>query len=336
MLYSQDKWNAASELQKYIAVSNSCNYQVFEAPLRNAYELFIRPLLGLDMCIALGIIYTKATPSEEMFLKATKVQADNRLLYLAQRANALLAFWYDYDELNTLFNDSGMGRSVGDSLYKYNELSLRKGFKAKGFNALDDMLQHLEYYIEFYPEYKLSENYTQSTVDIVRCASEVNTYFPIEQSRLVFLRLRSHMRIVEDTIIAPRLGDVYADFKNAIGKVPIEEVSIVPSKDTYEMLRKRLVPVLVFYALQRMVLQTGELSDKGLFFKSSAGGMSALEQDRPVDGAQLTQMSVQVQKDGDLYWSYVEQFLSDKFGITPIRANHVPNFDNDNRTILII
>lgn len=331
MIFSKEKWNTAEELQRYISVSRSTSFDVFEAPLRNAYELFIRPLLGLDMCVVLDDIYLKTIPSEKDYLKATKEQVSAKLLYLAQRANSILALWYDYHELNTLIDDSGVRRQTGgnsDTPYKYQELAMKNAWKTKGFNALDDLLAHIERYISFFPEYADSGNYTGIVKALVRNAAEVDEYFSIGKSRLVFLRLRPHIKIVEDTIIAPRLGKLYDDLKDHLQKKEVES--------KYQGLRLKLVPVVVFYALKRMLLQTGDLTDKGLFFQSVSGENSAYERMSPVSDEHLSQHSKQVQDDGDKYWSFVEQYLQDAFEVPISGSAKLPVFDNDNKTIIIL
>jgi len=89
MIFSIQKWEKAAEIKPYISVSKDLSFETMEASLRNAFEMFLRPLLGDALVADLITYYAAATPSAK----------ELRFLQLAQRANALLAFWYDYDEI---------------------------------------------------------------------------------------------------------------------------------------------------------------------------------------------------------------------------------------------
>lgn len=172
MIYSSTKWNSAGEIRPYISVAASLKFVVMKAPLRNAFEMFIRPLLGDSMTADLITYYSSTTPTEK----------ETRLLQLAQRANAYLAFWYDYAEMNVLITDAGVRRQESETAktpYKYQEKALKDGWKEKGFNALDDLLSYVEKEIETFPHFAESPNYTSAKTDIVRTASDVDEFYYI-------------------------------------------------------------------------------------------------------------------------------------------------------------
>lgn len=316
MIFSKIKWNNASEITDYISVSSAMTYERVSGPLLNAFEMFIRPLIGDPLSETLIIQYGNVTPSE----------LDLKFIRLAQRANALLAFWYNFNELQYFIGTTGAKQQESENtkgLYKYQEQDLKEGWKTKGFKALDDILVFLEENIETYPEYKTSPNYTKSLASIIRNTSEVSQYYEINNSRLIFLRLRPHFRIVEDTIIAPRLGsDLYTVFK--------EELANEDPGKKYTDLRIKLIPVLVFYSVCRLIRETGSLTDRGLFFSSLKADDSVSTQ-IPVSDERLIMQANQAESDGISYWKLAEKFLKTDFGIISSSGLRIPPRDNNNK-----
>jgi hypothetical protein len=315
MIFSEEKWENEREGLDYIKASNAFSWDTIRSPLKNAYDLFISPLIGDEMSERLMEIYQGPDPEQEPDEHAGK------LIALAQRANILLALWYDYAELNVLIADSGFKRLDSEQSrtpYKYQEKQLRDGWKTKGFNALDDLLKYLEQNIDVYEEYKNSENYTQSRKAIIQNANQVNDIYFINHSRLLYLRLKPHFKIVEETIIAPRIGTLYHSLRSELEKEAPEE--------KYLNLRNALRPVIVYYAVHRLLLETGELSDKGLFFSSLRGDDGDADS-RPVANERVVHQAKQAETDAVSYWKLAEKYIQAAFGIEPA-AGGKPRRDN--------
>ncbi|MDR1098010.1 MAG: hypothetical protein LBL57_07760 [Tannerella sp.] len=314
MIFSKEKWNDADEIRRYVSVSSALDFETMEAPLRNAFRLFIHPLLGWPMCDTVQDIYTGAPEIE--------YDTDPELLELVQRANALLAFWYSYDEINVMIGSAGVKLRESEKSrlpFKYQEESLKRGWKNKGFNALDDVLRFLEQHTDNYPEYRQSENFTRSASDIVRCTPDVDRYYFINASRLTYLRLRPHFATVENTVIAPRLGAIFPELKAAL---TLEE-----PEEKYTALRDALIPVVVFYGVRRLMMETGDLTDKGLYF-STLSSSDACAGSSPVADERITAQARQAEADALEYWKLAERVLKDLFGMEISAGRKFPVRDN--------
>lgn len=325
MIFSEEKWNDADEIRPYIAVSNALTFRTVHTALQNAFGLFIRPLVGDNVVAKLQEIYDAVLDISE--IKEDTDSKDIKLLYYAQRANAFLAFWYDYDEMQVLIADSGVKRQESDNVkmpYKYQELSLKNGFKQKGFDALDNLIAFLELNLTDYPDYKESDNYTQTLDSIVRNAKEVNTYHEINSSRLVYLRLKPNIRIIEDTLIAPRIGyTLYEVLKAKLKEEILDE--------KYTKLREKLLPVVVLYAVQKLLLETGSLTDRGLFFSSLKGNEGSYESHDPVSDNRIVYQANKAEADAISYWILAERYLKSEFGVEPSKGNKIPQRDNTDK-----
>lgn len=315
MIFSRQKWNNASEIQPYISVSKSSDFTVFEGPLRSAFENFIRPLLGEALTANLISYYTAAEPTAKQL----------RFIELAQRANAFLALWNDYDEMQIVIGNSGAKRQESGETktpYKYQEQALKKGWKDKGFAALDNMLAYLESEIATFAAYAQSPNYTLQKSSIVRSTAEVNEYYWISNSRIIFLRLRPHFNNVINTIVAPRLGTIYTDL--------VTELAKTTPAPAYAALRKALVPVVVMYAVSRLIRESGSITEKGLFFETlkSAEDMYVTS---PVAVEMINIQANTAENDAQQYWALVEKMLRANFNYTSASASRIPNRDNTDK-----
>lgn len=58
MIFSLEKWNNAAEIRPFVSVAKSTMFVTLEAPLRNAFENFIRPTLGEALTAKLSEYYT--------------------------------------------------------------------------------------------------------------------------------------------------------------------------------------------------------------------------------------------------------------------------------------
>ena len=311
MIFSKEKWDSSNEIAPYISVSRAIKFSTMEAPLRNAFEMFLRTLLGDALITDL-----------EAYYAATDATAPQlRLLQLAQRANALLAFWYDYDEMQVIIGDSGAKRQESDSVktpYKYQEQALKKGWKEKGFAALDDMLTYLESEKTTFTNYKN----TSAKTEIVRSAAEVDGYYYISGSRIIFLRLRPHFRNVINTLIAPRMNTIYTDM--------ITSLSSDTPDAKYLKLRETLIPVVVFYAVSRLMRETGSLTDKGLFFETLKNTDDAVNTSLVPD-ERMTSQATMAEADALAYWKIAEKMLTKDFQYVGSTGSKIPKRDNNDK-----
>lgn len=297
MIFSEEKYNNAEELQEYVSVSKALSFETVKASLKTAFETYIEPLLGAEMSKRLIGIYNGTESGEK--------QA--KLLKTAQMANANLALWNSFMELQFLVSDGGMHRDESErlhSLYKYQEQELKEGWKERGFNALDTMLDYLDDEIELFSEYKQSAFYKAQRSKIVRTTAEVNEYYFINNSRIVLMRLMPHIRVVSDTVIAPRMASIYHELTTELNRESVAE--------KWEKLRKSIVPVVVLHSVARLIRSTGSVTDRGLYFVSTEGSGDSAKI-KPADIESRETLARQAETDAESYWLLAEELLKNDF-----------------------
>jgi len=167
-------------------------------------------------------------------------------------------------------------------------------------------------------------NYVDPTpkTDIVRSAADVDLYYFISKSRIIFLRLQPHFRTVINTIIAPRLGTIYTDYLTEIVK---------PTPDAkYVKLRSALMPVVIFYAVMRLMRETGSLTDKGLFFETLKNSDDAVNTSALTDERMIMQANM-AEADAINYWKIAEKTLKADFTYEISTGNKGVKRDNTDK-----
>jgi hypothetical protein len=216
-------------------------------------------------------------------------------------------------------------RTEGDSQktpYKYQEQELRNGFKEKGFAALDDLLRYLEANVATFTNFASSPNYTIAKAQIVRATSEIDDVYYINRSRIIFLRLLPHLRTVEKTIIAPRLGDIYTDM--------IASLTSESPDAKYTSLREKLIPVVVLYAVSRLIRETGSITDRGLFFETKQNSDDATRTQVASNEA-ISAQATMAEGDAISYWMLAEKYLKTELQYSTSTGSRIPTRDNNNK-----
>lgn len=249
-------------LQEYIPVSQALSEEQVAAPLANAYDMFIRPLIG----DSLADHFRDLTKKEEEERYAP-TEEEKKVLELMRTATANLAFWYSFTELNTHITDQGFQRQEGETfkpIFRYQELELKQQLRNKGFNALDKMLRYMQENPDNFNGFKESEAWTDIAHALVRGPKEIDDFCYINGSYLVYLKLKPSFKRIMEIFIEPTLGEGLCNALNEWLKN-----GTVPNGVTDELmkkLREKVVPVVVCKALSEHVRNVGEITDRGLYY----------------------------------------------------------------------
>ena len=250
MVFSKEKWNNADELNKFIPVSAALSFESVQSSLKDAWRLFVLPLLGGPLTEKVEAYYEDDAP--------TALQL--KVLEECQCAVANLAFWYNYQELNVRISDQGMHRQESDGsfkqTFKYQEDQLRASFKNKGFNALDRLIEIFDKNKKDFPLYEQSPAYASRKSAIVRSTAEVDANYFINKSHLIFLRLKPIFKFVEETVLPSVLG---YELNKAL-MVAIKDGEDKIGDTTTEEFRLRCASFVVLKSIAQLIRQTGSLT----------------------------------------------------------------------------
>ena len=301
MLFSHTNWNDAQELKSFIPVSSGLSFERVASSLSDAERLFLLPLVGSSVCSQLSAHYADPSSSD-----AETAPIVGEALRESQCAVANLAFYYNYAELQVRITDQGAQRQESESgsfrtPYKYQENALRASFRNKGFNALDRLLGLLDAHSALFPGYSSTDACEERRTSIVRGIEEVNDICCIYGSRILYLRLKPHLRLAEETRLLPLVGQrAYDALKGALrsGSSQLQDGAV-------ETLRRLAARYLVHTAVASLVRSTGSLTDRGLYFSTLTAGDGDLES-RP---ASSEERAVASREEEDAAGRYATQLL---------------------------
>lgn len=308
MIFSAKKWNNGKELKAVMKVNTAISFDMMEAPLRNAFRQYLVPLLG-DVMVGEVVEIYEFGPNPDVLEQNTegateREKLDSRLLEICKRANANLAFWNDFDEISMRITDAGFQRQKSDNgesfqqVYKYQEDNLRASLRNKGFNALDELLEFLYAHIAEYPEFASSQAYQDRKSAIVRSTADVNDVCFINGSRIVFLRLQPHLKFAEEMLLQPAIGDkLYEHLIDGLVNPPEDE----EARKSMERLRLACSRYIVAMAVRRLLMETGSVTDRGLYFTAVQPGEKGNEEKRPVDTERIAVQIQNLKTDADMY-----------------------------------
>lgn len=263
MLFSKENWDNGKQISPFVPVSSSLSFQKMQAPLDGAEQQFLRPLVGDAMTDRIQSVCDNLPEGDVLA---------PQLLQIARRAVANLAFWHDFDALNLRITDQGFQRQgSGDwqGAYKYQEDHLRATFKNRGFNALDFLLDFLDDHLDVYPEYKQSKCYTDRSCAIVRSPREANQFVFINSSHIVFMRLQTEFRTVEEYDLCAILGE---EFYKRLRRWLDGSEEFPECICTLNQFRLACADYVVKKAAARLMRQTGTLTERGLYFEAITAG----------------------------------------------------------------
>lgn len=310
------------EVQSLLPVSTAVDFNRILPHLKVVERDFIRPLIGGGMMDELQEFY-----DAELTGELTEVQeAMKTLLNYVQGAEVHLCYWLGFDVLNAYISDGGFKRSESDkvkSLFKYQEDNLKDYFKVTGFNGLDVVLEFLEENIQHFGEFSLSDTYLSLRSLFISGTRIFDSIYFIGGSRLTFLRLIPHMRVVEDLSIKVLLGENYDLIKTEMIKDEPEERVI----DILPVIQKPIA----FLSVAMLMEESGaDLTDKGLYFESRiATNMSDTEK-KPAEAERIRVLALRAKNLGESYLALLRKYLQDSqdWGNVPAQSSYIHNRDN--------
>ena len=211
-------------------------------------------------------------------------------------------------------------------VYKYQEDNLRTSLRNKGFNALDELLEFLYAHIAEYPEFATSQAYQDRKSAIVRSTADVNDVCFINGSRIIFLRLQPHLKFVEEMLLQPAIGDrLYEHLIDGLVNPP-EDGEQRKNVERFRLACSRYIGTM---AVRRLLMETGSITDRGLYFTIIRSGEKGNEQKEPVDTKRVAVQIQNLKVDADMYMTALlriaRSYFADYYAGDPRRI-----FDRDN------
>ena len=247
------------EIRTFLSVSASSEFDIVAPHIANAERDYLVPVIGTGLYDRLTTFYNTEFPDGLGEAQEKTAQ----LLIFVQSAVIHIAYWIGFDVLNSVITDTGFKRTESTTvkgLYKYQEENLKNYLRTSGFNGLDTVLQYLEINLSDFEEFADSPAFSLLKTSFIPTTYIFNDIVFINNSRLTFLRMKSHILLLEDTEIAPVLGAV------AYGYIKAELAKPTPDSKVLAILPYIRKPLAYLASALLMEESGADLTDNGLYF----------------------------------------------------------------------
>jgi hypothetical protein len=188
-------------IKEYMPASAALDFNRISPILPDAEQRVI-DAIGLPLYLALDS-YLSALP----FVPNPKY---NAVIKLLQSAISWIVLDIGFDILNSHLSNQGFHRIENEQgkkpMFQRQELEMRATFRTGGANRIDMALAYLEANASDFAIWTASDAYTAMRDNYVWTTQQFQSILNINNSRLVFLRLRQTMQLVTDLHIRPLIG----------------------------------------------------------------------------------------------------------------------------------
>jgi len=189
-------------LEKYLPVGKVLTFDKIKMFVSDA-EDELQKIIGKAFYDEIEAYDSTGTPMEKL-----KVKLQSSISYYA--------YWLGFEIMNANFSNQGIHRIENEqsgkkALFQRQEENLKTTFKRTGQNKLDKALEFLEINKATFPTWTGSSEYTLSRKNFINTTEIFNSIFFINNSRLVFLKIRPWQTPAEDFDIISLIGRAYFD-----------------------------------------------------------------------------------------------------------------------------
>lgn len=306
-LFKENANDYAEEFKKFLPVNVNFDFKSLAPSLAKCETKYIIPILGATLFGKVCQYYENNTSVDESLRDKYSL-----LLEKIQFALIRLAVWSDYSILSVMISDNGAYAGVDQEkrLYKWQKEDLSENLKNSGFDTIDEILAFLEENTTPFPDFKTSTFYTKNVDSLIRTTQEFNSYYNINNSRLVFLKMKYFIEDVESIELSHRLG---SDFVH-------ELIAADRTQSKYKKIIKPICRYVVYSAIAAGCEEVGKLpTDKGLIFETSSNDSSL----------QFERIGKSDMKSTQNYFSAkAEQYISSAIEIMKNNKDDYPAFVN--------
>ncbi|MBT3244827.1 MAG: hypothetical protein HN352_16900 [Bacteroidetes bacterium] len=305
MFFKESANTKVEEIRKYIPVSVATSFANVSPLIGSAESKYILPLLGQSLYNQVHAYYIDQEATIDGITQGNKGKFDI-LIEHVQRSLINLTYYSGFEFLSVSINDSGFHRQESESeksLFKYQEEAIKNQFKDAGFNGLDTMLEFIESNPSVFPLFSESASYTLRKESIIPSTRVFDSLININESRLVFLKIKRFITEVEDFDIKAALGGTLFDL------VKTEIVKQSPAEKIAALLPYIQKP-LAHLALSKAFRSLGiHVRDRGVFFLSQESTMQNSTSEKAVDRDTLSAMIQSEKETGEFYLATLREFL---------------------------
>ncbi|MGJ1424555.1 DUF6712 family protein [Sphingobacterium spiritivorum] len=324
-----------SEVSKYISVNKSFDLARLEPHIDRVERGHIIKLIGNDTFNRFADAYNDAVQQvndlpageKDKAIKEGKIyqfmpEALQVPAVYLQDALCNIAFMSCLSQMQTTMGEAGIRLAVNENqktAFQWQIDDMKYQMASDGFNALNDLLLHMEDNAADFPEWKNSESYFEQKKYFVESAELFSNSYFINSSRMTFLTMRYIMQRIEQfdvkRIITPAIYNRLKDHQ-LTGYNPIEKI----------LMNNFIMPGIVLLTVAKGIVERAiEVTDLGVQTNLYTYFANLKESSRrnPLASSR-DQMIQQLQEDGNEFLKEARNFLESN----PEEFGEIPDSDN--------
>jgi hypothetical protein len=303
-----------AQIKEFIPVNNSLDFVKVQPFVQDA-ERIVEDVIGSALYNELDTYVNSHLETEPPTVNAYFDSVINKLC----NSISFLAFHLGYDVLNTVFSNTGFHRVETEdgskkALFQRQEESLKRTFKLQGYNKLDLALEYLEKNKAEFDTWTASDAYTLMKSNFINSTKEFSSIYNINNSRLVFLKLRNAQVVAEDFDIKTMIG---ADYFEEL-KAQILADNLSDANEVFVIYLKKAVAYRTIFRGGLSLI--AELNELGLYKNEIASSTDNIIKETAVSEQLATRILEDAEQKGMAYLRSCESFLKKNIADYPLYA----------------
>ncbi len=253
-----------------------------------------------------------------------------RLIEKLQDSISFTAYYLGFDIINASFTNQGIHRIESENdgkkaLFQRQEIELKNTFKRRGQNKLDDALLYLEKNKASFATWTASPEYTLLRANFINSTDDFQKHFNINNSRLVFLKIRGYQTLVEDFDVISEIGREYFDEL----KTEIASDTLTAANSIFlARLQKAVAHLTIYHGGYNLMYDMNEF---GLYKVEAATGNDNYMKLTQLQESMFDKIVARAKTNGDSYLKACKSFLKENIADYPTyAASDAYDADGDN------
>lgn len=198
------------EIQDQVPVSMTQNIDLLKPYLSTAERQFIRFMIGKEQFDVLASAYENSGKNTAAINDVVIREA----IELCQKIEANLGYLLGLPVLSVTIGASGIQILSNDNAknaFQWQVDKVEKSLLELGFNAIEELLEFLEYNPDIFPEYINSKEFAKVERCLIQTAADFDDQYNIRRSRYAFQVMVPIMSRIESQILIPLFGKTFID-----------------------------------------------------------------------------------------------------------------------------
>ncbi|SDG68114.1 hypothetical protein SAMN05421827_109141 [Pedobacter terrae] len=286
------------EIQDQVPVSMTQNIELLKPYLSTAERQFIRFMIGKEQFDAFASAYEAAG-------KDTSAITDPQIreaIELCQKIEANLAYLIGLPVLSVTIGASGIQILSNDNTknaFQWQVDKVEKSLLELGFDAIEELLEFLEYNADIFPEYINSKEFSKVERCLIETAADFDDQYNIRRSRYAFQVMVPIMYRIENQILIPLFGKAFMEIlrmDNLDGK-------------TLELVESYLKPGIALLTIAKASVERIITIDNGMASVNLSSNYETIKDNSAIYNTAIQAAAEQLTKDGNEFIQDGLQFL---------------------------